>query len=115
MNAIENFAGLSDPARQAVSDGENHGSALLEGSHAEERAVTQTPAEEVSAPPQVRNVEAYSQLERMAAANRYLVLEVNAMARQLAVARIGMRLLETVSHDWNEAADVIKQWKEVTK
>lgn len=49
---------------------------------------------------------------RLAAANRYLLTEINIMAKQLAIARRGMALLETVSSDWNEAADLVKKWKE---
>ena len=51
---------------------------------------------------------------RLAAANRYLLVEISEMRQQLRVAAAGMKLLETVSHDWNEAAAAVKTWEEVT-
>ncbi len=118
MSNTNTIAGMSDPARQAVSDGNNHGSAPSDKLPVEGRTVAaEGPAEVLVAPPQVRDVisDDAAHCARLAAANQYLVIEVNEMARQLAVARRGMLLLETVATDWNEAADLIGKWKEVTK
>lgn len=55
------------------------------------------------------------QVHRIAAANRYILLELDSMRKRLAIAHRGMVLLETVSKDWNEAADVVRKWKEAIK
>lgn len=51
----------------------------------------------------------------LAASNRILVLEINHVAKRLALAEKIAAMLDQTAGDWAEARQALKNWKELSK